>query len=317
MKFDSIRYVWPHEAHDFTPWLYEHLDTLSRGVGLKEDLIALDREVYLGRYKADILARTSVTNKKVIIENMYGVSDHDHLGKLVTYAGWCEADMVIWIVEKANIEHRAGVELLNKIPNFEVILVEIEVDRDNHENPIYKIMTAPTKTEKDAHDKKSADERNKEFSKYWNSFKEYANVNMKRKPNFHIPEKAQSWIHINTSGGSKWHIELKVRNSDNTIWAQFYGEKNIIKFFKTEWFEELVTNWGRISRFENDMSTLINFYDDTIDAEQQKVTMSYCRYLDFYDQENWQEQFQWYCDMLDYMIDFGDKMYQIYLEENQ
>lgn len=40
-------------------------------------------------------------------------TDHDHLGKLITYASGKAADLVIWLVRKARPEHKAAIEWLN------------------------------------------------------------------------------------------------------------------------------------------------------------------------------------------------------------
>lgn len=40
-------------------------------------------------------------------------TDHDHLGKLITYASDQSADFVIWVVRKARPEHCSAIERLN------------------------------------------------------------------------------------------------------------------------------------------------------------------------------------------------------------
>jgi hypothetical protein len=77
-----LREGWPHESQHFTPWLVENLDRLGRALGLGLEFRAKEHPV--GRYFLDILAVDSV-GRTVAIENQFGPTNHDHLGKLLTY----------------------------------------------------------------------------------------------------------------------------------------------------------------------------------------------------------------------------------------
>lgn len=120
LKWSPIREVLAHEAHDFTPWLASNLDVLADAVGL-DDLALVETESFVADYRLDILARGtdgSGEDIAVVIENQYGRSDHDHLGKLVTYAAKAEAEaervLAVWVVEEATPAHLAAVEFLNR-----------------------------------------------------------------------------------------------------------------------------------------------------------------------------------------------------------
>ena len=63
----------------------------------------------------DILARDQDSGEAVVIENQIEQSDHEHLGKLITYASGKDAKYIVWIVKDAREEHRAAIEWLNKI----------------------------------------------------------------------------------------------------------------------------------------------------------------------------------------------------------
>jgi hypothetical protein len=101
---------WTHEAHEFTPWLAEHLDLLAGELGLSLDL--RQREHPVGRYSLDLLLEDA-RGRVVIVENQFGQTDHDHLGKLLTYCAGTRADVVIWIAETLTEEHVAALEWLN------------------------------------------------------------------------------------------------------------------------------------------------------------------------------------------------------------
>ena len=128
-EIKDLRKVWPHEALDFTPWLAEddNLALLADAVGLE---ITLDEtESSVGDFNVDIYATETGTDRKIIIENQLEDTNHDHLGKLITYASGKSADIIIWVVKRAREEHRAAIEWLNNHTdeNIAFFLVEIKL----------------------------------------------------------------------------------------------------------------------------------------------------------------------------------------------
>ena len=113
LKKEEIRKVWRLEP-DFSAWLAlpENMELLAKAVGI--DILPEETEAAVGKYSADIFAREDGSDRKIIIENQYGTTNHDHLGKLITYAAGKEAKVLIWIVEKADDEHRAAVQWMNE-----------------------------------------------------------------------------------------------------------------------------------------------------------------------------------------------------------
>jgi len=107
----EVRTMWPNEARDFTPWLASNLSRL--GVVLGMDLELTKREADVGDFSLDLLARDLSTNRPVIIENQFGATNHDHFGKLITYAAGIDAAAVIWLAESIRDEHRQAIEWLN------------------------------------------------------------------------------------------------------------------------------------------------------------------------------------------------------------
>ena len=107
----EIRTVWQSESSDFTPWLAANLDQLSERIGLDLELVAT--EVAVGPFRVDVLAQVAGTDDLVVIENQFGPTDHDHLGKLLTYAAGQEAAYAVWIAERFRPEHRSAVEWVN------------------------------------------------------------------------------------------------------------------------------------------------------------------------------------------------------------
>ena len=110
-----VRSIWPNEAHDFTPWLADHLPLLAEALELTNGIELKQREAAVGNFSLDLLAQEVGGNeRKIIIENQFGNTDHDHLGKLLTYAAGTDANLIVWITEALRDEHREALEWLNR-----------------------------------------------------------------------------------------------------------------------------------------------------------------------------------------------------------
>src|SRR5688572_1429448 len=95
LKVVTARQKWVNEARDFTPWLAENISELNKAIGLELEIENM--EVQCGPYSADILARDTGTDKYVVIENQLEKTNHDHLGKALTYASVLDASTIVWI----------------------------------------------------------------------------------------------------------------------------------------------------------------------------------------------------------------------------
>jgi len=65
------------------------------------------------RFEVDLLAEEP-NGDYVIIKNQSGKSDHDHLGKLLTYLANLGAKTAVWICEDPQPEHVEAINWLNK-----------------------------------------------------------------------------------------------------------------------------------------------------------------------------------------------------------
>ena len=144
-RVDDLRSIWPYEDQNFTPWLAEHIEELGDALGLEIELESTEAPV--GGFSLDILAREVGRDRKVIIENQLGETNHSHLGQLLTYAAGYEAGVVVWIAKEFRDEHRAALDLLNRHTDEEMeffgVVVELWKIGDSLPAPNFKVVSAP------------------------------------------------------------------------------------------------------------------------------------------------------------------------------
>lgn len=121
------RIAWNNEAVNFTPWLAENLGLLGAAIDI--DLEQPEKEKVVGRFRADLVVCASSTDNKVIIENQYGKSDHDHLGKCLTYAANLGIETVIWMAQEFTPEHINTVKRINDMGFLHMYAVEFSMQQ--------------------------------------------------------------------------------------------------------------------------------------------------------------------------------------------
>ncbi len=175
-KLDNIdlREVWKNEAVDFTPWLQENIDVLGEAVGLA--LSSAERELAVGDFSVDLRAEDE-SGSLIIIENQLEKSNHDHLGKLVTYLSNLDAKTAIWIVSDPRPEHVQAISWLNESMSAEFYLVKVQAVRigDSSPAPLFTLIVGPSEEGKAiGKTKKGLAERRSIRERFWNEFAEKA-----------------------------------------------------------------------------------------------------------------------------------------------
>ncbi len=143
----DLRDIWETEAQGFTPWLSKEKNLKILADKLKMDLELLEQEKSVGLFRADILCRNNDDDSMVLVENQLEVTDHKHLGQLMTYAAGLHAVNIVWISADFNDEHQAALNWLNEITsdNFRFFGLEIELWRigESPPAPQFNIISKP------------------------------------------------------------------------------------------------------------------------------------------------------------------------------
>ena len=163
-----LREVWPHEAHDFTVWLEQNVEVLNEVLDIT--LVNVEREKKTqSAFSVDLVAEDE-DGGVVIIENQLGKSDHDHLGKLITYLAALSAQSAIWIVSHPRPEHVDAVTWLNKSNGARFYLLKVEAVQigDSAAAPLLTVIAQPSEVLEEVGDtKKQLDERHHMRNAWW------------------------------------------------------------------------------------------------------------------------------------------------------
>jgi len=214
IKRVPIKEVWRREAADFTPWLRDNIDILNDILNFS--ISGAESEQSAGSFSVDIVAEDDSGNP-VIIENQFGKSDHDHLGKLLTYLTVIESKTAIWIVEDPRPEHINAITWLNESSSASFYLVKVEAVKieDSAPAPLFTLIVGPSdETRQAGIIKKDIAERYAIRHRFWsgllNSSKEKTKLHANISPSQH------NWI--GTSAGIRGlGFNYGIRQHDSQI----------------------------------------------------------------------------------------------------
>jgi len=195
IKKVPLREIWKKEDKDFNKWLEENIDYLNDIFDF--DLSVISRDEKVGPFKVDLYSEDD-SGSKVIIENQLEKTDHDHLGKLLTYLINLEANTAIWIAKKPIDEHAEVIEWLNKFTPEDIsfYLIKLEAIRIGDQPmaaPHFTIIKGPTRESKQlGEEKKEYAQRHILRKEFWTELLETA----KDKTDLHsnVSPSIYSWI---------------------------------------------------------------------------------------------------------------------------
>lgn len=222
----DVRDLWKHEQYDFSNWLAkeENIKLLDDEIGLT--LIDINKEVYIGSYRCDLVAKDETTGQIVIIENQLEATNHDHLGKIITYAAGLDAKTIIWIVKEAREEHKAAIEWLNNNSSEEIgfFLIELHAYKinDSLPAPMFKVVEKPnnfTKTSKQNYSDKELNRSQNERLMFWEEFNTV--IVAKGKPFSVRKPTTDHWYDV-AIGTSEAHLAINLVNKENKIVLELY-----------------------------------------------------------------------------------------------
>ena len=265
----DVRELWKHEQYDFSNWLAseENIEYLNDILGLT--LIDIDKEVYVGPYRCDVVAKDETSGITVIIENQLEPTNHEHLGKTITYASGLDAKVIVWIVKEAREEHRAAIEWLNNNTNSGInfFLIEIHAYKigDSKPAPKFEVVEKPNdyvKRSKNISPDKNL-KRSEAYSlEFWSRFNEI--LIAKNKPFSVKKALPYNWYEI-AIGTSIAHLEIKLNNvTHNIITGLIINDETKSMFDRLNMHKEeiekeleLELEWNRM---DNNKSSRINYY---------------------------------------------------------
>lgn len=280
-----MRDIWLHEAHDFTQWLAlpENLALLSETLGIA--IQDAQTEVGVGSFNVDIAAQDE-NEKMIIIENQLENTDHDHLGKIITYASGIDSSIMIWIVKKAREEHQQAIQWLNEISTSErhFILIEIQAWKigKSHPAPRFNIIVQPNNWAKvvkeGGYEKSDISDYKLKQQAFWSKFRDYSVEHNKVVRNFQ-QARPQMWFPISI-GTSKAHLSLSILKNQ-TIRCEL-------------WIPKSESLYRKLEKEKNKIESEINrkiIWDDLPDKKGFRIYVS--KQLNFLDEKSHAKTLKW------------------------
>ena len=226
LKEIDIRKVWAHEQYDFSKWLASESNIQELGEVLGLSLTDVETEKFVGSYRCDILCKDEITGKTVLVENQLEPTNHDHLGKIITYASGLDASVIVWIVAEARSEHASAIQWLNQHTDEDVAFFLLEIHAfvigDSLPAPKFNIIEKPNdfaKTVKSVAASGEQSQTKAQYLEFWTQFNEI--LEQRGKPFKQRPAPADYAYRV-PLGSSHYRIDIELQKRrkliDTCLW---------------------------------------------------------------------------------------------------
>lgn len=226
----DVREIWKHEQYDFSKWLASEENISDLGNTLNLALTDIQTEQFVGGYRCDIICKDELTGKNVLIENQLEQTNHDHLGKIITYASGLNASVVVWIVSEAREEHASAIEWLNKHTDDDVAFFLIEIHAykigDSDPAPMFKIIEQPNdfaRSIKSIANKGELSEAQIKRQEFWTQFNDV--IDQRGKPFNKRKATTDHWYNV-AVGSSQCYIAIDLVNKEHKIRVSLWVPDN-------------------------------------------------------------------------------------------
>ncbi len=291
LKNLNVRELWSHEAADFTPWLAEDENLASLGSALGIELELENTEVAVGPYSADIIARDSGTGKYVVIENQLEKTNHDHLGKSITYAAVLDASAIVWVAPNFTEEHQKALNWLNDHTSDELgfygVRLELWQIDDSRPSVRFEIVSRPIDIVRQATISKSSGElteTKKLQLEFWTAFSAELK-NESAIPSVQSP-RPQYWFDV-PLGRTGIVISNTANTNDNKIGVRVYLSNRVAHAALPQLLEQR-------KEIEREIGEELLWNPN---PENRDKTIAIIRDADLKRRDRWEEYLKWLVNM--------------------
>jgi hypothetical protein len=287
--------IWLDEARDFTPWLaqQENLERLSNALSLELEFEG--REIPVGPYKVDIVAKETLTESRVVIENQLERTDHDHLGKLICYAAGLQAKIVIWIAREFTEEHRQAIDFLNQTGSGDLRFYAVQVRLlrigDSLPAPHFEIVSSPNEyLDTVKKDQGTPSATGALYLEFWESFRDFC---LRQGTGLNLTKpRARQWYSLSI-GRSHFSLSLSISAMRKRISCQIYLEgRNAKRAFKL-----LQADKATIEGKTGPLDWM------ELPAKQDCRILKYRESIDIENREQWPTAFAWLSEQAKLFLD--------------